>query len=165
MDLYIFKNEQYLLPPNDLEADNERLQEELINERDRNVRALANFKNYRCRIEREGNRIAIEEKKDLLLSLLDIIDDFNKALNSGKSDQQQVMSGLSNIRKKFLLLLEKQGVYPFECVGRPFSHILHDVAEMDINESIEPGTVVEELRRGYLWNNEVLRPAQVRVSG
>ena len=56
MDLYVFKNEQYLLPPNDLEADNLRLQEELINERDRNVRALANFKNYRCRIEREGKQ-------------------------------------------------------------------------------------------------------------
>ncbi|MGA7722044.1 MAG: nucleotide exchange factor GrpE [Ignavibacteriaceae bacterium] len=165
MDLYVFKNEQYLLPPNDLEADNLRLQEELINERDRNVRALANFKNYRCRIEREGNRISIEGKKDLLLSLLDIIDDFDKAIKPVNRNQQSSIKGLANIHKKFLSILEKQGVYPFECVGRPYSRILHSAAEMDINESIEPGTVVEELRRGYFWNNEVLRPAQVKVSG
>jgi molecular chaperone GrpE (heat shock protein) len=55
MEIHMNKNEHNLLPPADLAADIQRLQEELINERDRNLRTLADFKNYRRRIERDGN--------------------------------------------------------------------------------------------------------------
>ena len=60
MDLDKYENEKNLLPPADLVGEIQRLQEELMNERDRNLRALADFKNYRRRIERDGNKIAGE---------------------------------------------------------------------------------------------------------
>jgi len=65
--LDIFENEKNLLPPADLVGEIQRLQEELINERDRNLRTLADFKNYRRRIEREGNKIAEERIKECYL--------------------------------------------------------------------------------------------------
>ena len=54
----------------------------------------------------------------MLLSLLDIIDDFDKAIKPVNRNQQSSIKGLANIHKKFLSILEKQGVYPFECVGQ-----------------------------------------------
>jgi molecular chaperone GrpE len=61
--------------------------------------------------------------------------------------------------------LETHGVFPFKSVGTPFNNNLHEAVTMAKHEGSEPGIVVDELRRGYLWNNELLRAAQVRVAG
>jgi molecular chaperone GrpE len=161
----MIETEQNLLPPANLTAEIEKLQEELIDERDRNLRSLADFKNYRRRIERDGNKIAEESKKGMMLPLLDIIDDIEKALESENDAKLPYVEGLRIIHKKFLALLETYGVIPFECVGMPFDHNLHEAVAMATHEGGEPTTVVDVLRRGYLWNNELLRVAQVRVSG
>jgi molecular chaperone GrpE len=159
------ENERNLLPPADWAAEIQKLQEELLNERDRNLRTLADFKNYRRRIEREGSKIAEESKRGILLPLLDIIDDMEKALQSAKGEEQPFVKGVRIIHKKFLALLKTQGVLPFVSVGTQFNHNLHEAVAMVKHEGSEPETVVDELRRGYLWNNELLRHAQVRVSG
>lgn len=159
------RHEQNLLPPADLAAEIQRLQEKLIDERDRNLRTLADFKNYRRRIEREGNKIAEEGKRGMFLPLLDIIDDMEKALQSANRTEQPFVKGVRIIHQKFLALLETHGVLPFVSVGTPFNHNLHEAVAMAKHEGSEPGTVVDELRRGYLWNNELLRHAQVRVAG
>jgi molecular chaperone GrpE len=69
------------------------------------------------------------------------------------------------IHQKLLTLLERHGVLPFGSVGTPFDHNLHDEVAMAKHKGSKPGTVVDELRRGYLWNNQLLRPAQVWVAG
>jgi molecular chaperone GrpE len=164
MELYIDENEHSLLAPADLAAEIQRLQEELINERDRNLRTLADFKNYRRRIERDGNKIAEERIREMLLALLEIIDDMEKALQNTNDTKKPSVKGARIIHKKFLALLETHGVLPFESVGMPFDHNLHDAVAITKIEESKPGTVVDELRRGYLWKNELLRAAQVRVS-
>ena len=158
------KNEQNLLPPVDLEAEIERLQEELIDERDRNLRTLADFKNYRRRIERDGNKIAEESKKIMMLPLLDIIDDLEKALLSSHDAKKPFVKGVQIIHQKILTLLETYGVLPFKSVGMPFDHNLHEAVAMAKHEGSEPGIIIDELRRGYLMNDELLRTAQVRVA-
>jgi len=72
---------QGLLPPADSGGEIGKLREELHNERDRHMRTLADFDNYRRRIERDGNKIGEEGKRAILLSLLDIVDDMEKALH------------------------------------------------------------------------------------
>ena len=163
MEIEIRENEKNL-PPADLTAEIQVLQEELLEERDRHLRTLADFKNYRRRIERDGNKIAEESKRGMMLSLLEIIDDMEKSLKSAHDAKQPSVKGVSIIHKKFLALLETHGVVPFESAGKPFDHNLHEAVAIAKHESSEPGTVVDELRRGYLWNNELLRVAQVRVS-
>jgi molecular chaperone GrpE len=69
------------------------------------------------------------------------------------------------IYQKLLALLETYRVLPFESVGTPFNHNLHEAIAMAKHKESEQGTVIDELRRGYLWNNELLRTAQVRVAG
>jgi len=161
---HVEEHDLNLLPPADLAGEIERLQEELQNERDRNLRTLADFKNYRRRVERDGNKLAEEGKRAIILPLLDIIDDMEKALHWIRNEQQSSAKGVGIIHQKLLALLEANGVIPFESAGTAFNHGRHDAVAMAEHEECEPGTVVDELRRGYLWNNEVLRPAQVRVA-
>lgn len=165
MEIHIHENEQNLLPPADMAAEIQRLQEELINERDRNLRTLADFKNYRRRVERDGSKVADEGKRGIILPLLDIIDDMEKAMQWASDEEQPFVEGVRNIHQKFLALLETHGVLPFVSAGTPFNHDLHEAVAMVKHEGSEPGIVVDELRRGYLWNNELLRAAQVRVAG
>lgn len=164
MELDIRDMERKLLPPTDVEAKIQKLEEELILERDRNLRTLADFKNYRRRIERDGNKIAEEGKRAMLLPLLDIIDDMEKALQFAEEAEQPSVKGVRIIHKKFLALLEKQGILPFISVGTPFNHELHEAVAMAKHDGSVPGIVLDELRRGYLWNNALLRHAQVRVA-
>jgi molecular chaperone GrpE len=101
----------------------------------------------------------------MILPLLDIIDDMEKALQSANDTKQPFIKGMQIIHQKFLALLETYGILPFESVGMPFDHNLHEAVAMAKHKGSEPGIVVDELRRGYLWNNELFRPAQVQVAG
>ena len=165
MATLVKEHNQNLLPPADLAGEIDKLRDDLRNERDRNLRTLADFKNYRRRVERDGSKLAEEGKRGIILPLLDIIDDMEKAMQWASDSEQPFVQGVRIIHQKFLALLEAQGVLPFESIGTPFNHNLHEAVAVAEHEGSEPGTVVEELRRGYLWNNELLRPAQVRVAG
>jgi molecular chaperone GrpE len=153
-----------LLLPANLPGEIEKLRDDLRNERERNLRTLADFKNYRRRIERDGNKVAEEAQRKIILPLLDIVDDMEKALEWASGEEQPVVKGVQIIHKKLLALLETNGILPFKSADTPFNHELHEAVAMTEHEDCEPGTVVDELRRGYLWNNSLLRPAQVRVA-
>lgn len=165
MEINIKEKELNLLPPADLADEIVRLQDELILERDRNLRTLADFKNYRRRIEREGNKIANDSKREIMLSLLYIADDLEKALQSNNNSEDPLIKGVQNINQKLTALLESNGVFPINSVGAPFDHNFHEAVAMGGNDEMEAGTVIDELRKGYFLNNELLRAAQVRVSG
>jgi molecular chaperone GrpE len=153
-----------LLPPADLAGEIERLQEDLQNERDQHLRTLADFKNYRRRIERDGNKLGEEGKRAIILPLLDIIDDMEKALHWVSNGNQPSAKGVRFIHQKLLALLKAHGVVSFESVGTAFTPDRHEAVALAENEGSEEGIVLDELRRGYLWNNELLRAAQVRVA-
>lgn len=165
MEIPIHENERNMLPPADWSAEIQRLQEELLNERDRTLRALADFNNYRRRVESEGSKLAEEGKRGIILQLLDIVDDLENAMQWASDEEEPFVRGVRIIHKKILALLATHGVIPFASVGIPFNHNLHEAVAMARHEGGEPGIVVAELRRGYLWNNELLRAAQVRVAG
>lgn len=164
MATLVKEHNQNLLPPADLAGEIDKLRDDLRNERERNLRTLADFKNYRRRTERDGNRLAEEAKREIILPLLGIIDDMEKALQWASDEEQPIEQGVRIIHRKCLALLKTHGVLPFESVGTPFNHNLHEAVAMAKHEGSESGTVVDELRRGYLWNNELLRAAQVRIA-
>lgn len=159
------EHEYDLLPAADLEGEIERLQENLREERDRHLRTLADFKNYRRHIQRDGNKLAEDGKREMILPLLGIIDDMEKALQWTADGEHALVKSVQIIHQKLLALLETQGVRPFDSVGELFTPDLHEAVAVAENEEVKPGTVVDDLRRGYLWKNELLRPAQVRVVG
>jgi molecular chaperone GrpE len=141
-----------------------RLQEELRREHDMYLRALADFENYRRRVERDRSTAARSGKRDIMLPLLDVVDGFDRALSHIGDEPSPVTQGLQALHRKLLALLEAQGVTPFQSVGEAFNPELHDAIGSVESDEFESGAVADEAQRGYRWGDDVLRPARVRVA-
>jgi molecular chaperone GrpE len=146
-------------------ADLERLEHELEATRDQLLRALADFDNYRRRIEREAESIGQAGRRDLILGLLEVLDSFDKALAMSSNDSHE-FEGLEAIRRQLLKVLESSGVSSFESLGELFDPEWHEaINAVDAQESgVEPGTIVQEFQKGYSIAGRLLRPARVQVA-
>jgi molecular chaperone GrpE len=145
-------------------AEIERLKEELRREHDLYLRALADYDNYRRRIERERATAARSGKRDLILQLLEVLDGFDRALLHVGNAPASVSEGLQLLQRKLLSVLEAQGVTPLQSLGETFNPELHDAIGTVKSEDVEPGAVADEVQRGYRWGDDLLRPARVRVA-
>ena len=145
-------------------AEVQRLKEELRREHDTLLRALADFDNYRRRIERDRAGAARSGKRDVILSLLEVLDGFDRALNHIDDAPSSVAQGVQAIHRNLLGVLERHGVTRFDSLGEPFDPRFHDAIGTVDSDEVESGTVADELQRGYRWGDEVLRPARVRVA-
>lgn len=141
----------------------ERLKEELHGEHERYLRLLADFDNYRRRSERERSTAARSGKREIILAFLDVLDGYDRALQHMDDAPASIAEGVEALHRKFLGLLQAQGVTPMLALGEVFNPELHDAIGLMESEELEPGTVAEEVQRGYRWGDEVLRPARVRV--
>jgi molecular chaperone GrpE len=153
-----------LLQPADLPGEIEELREQLRQERDRHLHTLADFRNYRRRAEGESTKSAEKGKREIILPLLNIIDDLERSLRWANDEERPLADGVGIIHQKLLALLAKEGVRPFDSTGTLFTPELHEAIAVAERPDVESGTIVEELRRGYLWKKELLRAAQVRVA-
>jgi molecular chaperone GrpE len=104
--------------------------------------------------------------ESLLLALIPTLDDFLRSLKSGKDqkDYDAFYRGVELIYNKFSRTLENEGLVPFESVGKPFDVHYHDALLQIPREDVPPHTVVEEVERGFMLNDRVLRHAKVVVS-
>ena len=140
-----------------------RLQDELAAERERGLRLLAEFDNYRRRTNEERAFAEEDGKREVLLALLDVMDDFDRALLHVGTAPNAVADGLRLIRQRFSDVLLANGVTPFDSEGQPFDPTIHEAMTMIDSDDGESGTVYSEARRGYLMNGKLLRPALVAV--
>jgi molecular chaperone GrpE len=142
----------------------EGLRAELQQERDRYLRTRADFENYRRRVERDREVAARQAKRGLLLALVDLADGFDRALVHIDESPESVAAGLHGMQRRLNSLLETEGVKSFESLGQLFDPTRHEAMATVRDGGGAPGTVVDEAGRGYLWNDELLRPARVRVA-
>jgi molecular chaperone GrpE len=142
----------------------ERLKEELRREHEMYLRALADFDNYRKRVERERATAARNGTREIILSLLSVLDGFDRALEHVGDKPSPVTDGFRAIHRKLRGLLEAQGVTPFKSVGETFNPEMHEAVGSVQSDAHESGEIVDEVQRGYRWGDEVLRPARVRVA-
>jgi molecular chaperone GrpE len=142
----------------------ERLKEEVRREHDMYLRALADHDNYRRRVERERASAARSGKREVILSLLEVIDGFDRALQHISDAPASVVEGVEALQRKLLGVLQAEGVTPLQSIGETFNPALHDAIGTVQSEELEPNTVAEELQRGYRWGDDLLRPARVRVA-
>jgi molecular chaperone GrpE len=147
----------------ELEPEVVRLEEELATERERGLRMLAEFDNYRRRTKQERALAEQNGKREVLLTLLDIMDDFDRALLHVGDASDAVASGLRLIGQRFNDVLQSNGVTPFDSEGQPFDPTVHEAMTAIDSDGEESGTVYTEHRRGYFINGELLRPARVAV--
>ena len=140
-----------------------RLQEDLTTERERRLRLLAEFDNYRRRMKHEAALAEANGKREVLLALLDLKDDVDRALLHIRETADAVADGLRLIQQRFSNLLEANGVTAFESEGEVFDPEIHEAVTMIDGDGEQSGTVYSEHRRGYLMNGKLLRPARVAV--
>ncbi len=136
--------------------------------RDRLLRQTAEFDNFRKRTERERRELLDHAAGDVLLEILPIIDDIERAIGvASASDEPAVIAygeGLELIRQQCLELLAKFNARPVKAVGAQFDPNVHEAVEQVTSDTHEEGEVIEELRRGYLLKDRLLRAAMVRVA-
>lgn len=140
-----------------------RLQEDLTTERERHLRLLAEFDNYRRRTKQERALAEDTGKREVLLALLDVKDDVDRALLHIRETSDAVADGLRLIQQRFNNLLEAHGVTAFESEGQVFDPEIHEAMTMIDSDGEQSGTVYSEHRRGYFMDGKLLRPARVAV--
>jgi len=151
-------------PPGAEGAEQDRLKAELSREHALYLRTLADFDNYRRRIERERAGADHVGKRDLVLPLLEVLDDFDRALEHLGDVPEWASSGFDAIYRRLNSILQAQGIVPYASLGERFDPVRHEAVGLTESQDVEPGIVVTELNRGYCWGDEVLRPARVRVA-
>jgi molecular chaperone GrpE len=134
--------------------------------KDQMLRRAAEFENYKRRVEADSAAIMRSANEALLSALLPVVDDFARSMKAGKDlkDSEAFYSGVELIHGKFLKLLERFGVIPFESLGKQFDVRFHDALLQVPRADVDPHTVIEEVERGYMLNDRVLRHAKVVVS-
>ena len=141
------------------------LQRERDDFRDRWMRKSAEFDNYRKRIERERREQADQAVVDLLQELLLVVDDFDRALTVDAGDGDPAYrKGVELIHGKLHDILRKHGVRPFDALGADFDPNVHQAVVHETSPDHREGEVIGELRKGYMINDRLLRPAMVKVA-
>jgi molecular chaperone GrpE len=131
---------------------------------DRLLRKTAEFDNYRKRVERERREQADQSVADLLLELLLVVDDFDRALTVGGAAGDAYRKGVELIHAKLHDLLRKQGLRPIDALGTDFDPNVHQAVSHEESAEHREGEVIGEMRRGYMRGDRLLRPAMVKVA-
>jgi molecular chaperone GrpE len=141
--------------------------EELRRERDalqdRLLRTAAEFDNYRKRMDRERRDLAEYTAAEVIKDLLPIIDNLERALQASAQDDP-LRKGVELTQKQMLELLRKRGVTPIEALGADFDPNFHQAVIHEESTQHREGEVMEELQRGYVVGDRLLRPAMVKVA-
>jgi len=141
----------------------ERLRQALEEERQRSLRLLADFANFRRRGARDNEAARGDARRAALLPMLPVLDTLERALAAGSMDAD-FYDGVAATRRLFESALREAGAEPVEAVGEPFDPNLHEAVGAVPSDEVEPGIVVREVRRGWRLPDGLLRPAQVLVA-
>lgn len=157
-------------PMAQLQADVNAAKAEVAEWQDRFLRKAAEFENYRKRAEKEKADSISLTKSSVLIEFLPIADACERALRilnearSAPGNLQQYQDGVELLYRQVFDALSRAGVIPIKTEGKQFDPHLHEALSREETPDFEEGTVVKELRRGYLFKDRLLRPAQVIVA-
>jgi molecular chaperone GrpE len=129
-------------------------------------RALADFANYKKRVERDQAEVYQRAAGSIIKRYIDILDDLDLALRKRptEGDGYRWADGIELIYRKLLAILESEGVKPMGAKGQMFDPNFHEAITLEPSDAHESGQIIEVLKEGYLLGEKVLRPAVVRVA-
>ena len=125
-------------------------------------RLQAEFENYKKRVDKEKQEFMKYAHADLILELLPLLDSFEMALRN-TTDKEKFIKGIEMVFAQFYSILEKQGLRPINVLGQKFDPYKHEVLLRQKSDK-EEDAVLEELQKGYMLNNLVLRHSKVKIS-
>jgi molecular chaperone GrpE len=143
-------------PPDEVQA----LKEERDGLYDRLLRKQAEFENYKKRVERERSEFVQFASAELMKELLNALDSFDLALRNAGGD----LRGFELIYKQLQDTMGRFGLKAIEVKGQKFDPNIHQAVSTQPTDDVEENTIVEEMRRGYMLNGRLLRPAMVTVA-
>ena len=132
---------------------------------DRLLRTAAEFDNYRKRIDRERREQADSAATGFLTEILPVVDNLERALQAPSAPEAAgYRAGVELIHRQLVDLLRKRGVTPFEALGTDFDPRIHQAVSQEASDAHRDGEVMEEMQRGYMLGERLLRPAMVKVA-
>ena len=146
-------------------VDNEikKLQEENSDLKDKWQRALADYQNLERRTQVEVSQRVSSKTNDLLLNFINIYEDFVRAENS-LSKEKIDTSGIIAVIKNMENLLSENNIKPIDAVGEIFDPQIHEAVSMIVDETLDEGTITQEVSKGYISGKAILKPSKVIVS-
>lgn len=143
-----------------------KLENEVNEYKDKFIRKMAEFENYKRRKENEITELFKYANEDLIKDLLPVVDDLERSISFAKNNEnvRSVMDGIELIYNKLLKTLENYGLTKIDALNKPFDVNYHEaLLQVDRND-VPPHTVVEEVQKGYLLKDRVIRHSKVLVS-
>lgn len=138
--------------------------EKIADLEDRVKRQMAEFENFRKRTDKEKSQMYDMGAKNVIEKILPVIDNFERGLESvPEGSDKAFVDGMQMIYKQLSGELEKLGVKPIEAVGQPFDPNFHNAVMQTESEEYESGTVAQELQKGYMYHDTLVRPSMVAV--
>ena len=137
-----------------------------INElKDKVMRQMAEFENFRKRSEKEKSAMFETGAKSVIEKILPVVDNFERGLATVPENEKDspFVDGMNKVYKQLITELENLGVKPIEAVGKEFDPNFHNAVMQVENDELEPGTVAQELLKGYMYRDTVVRHSMVAV--
>ena len=150
-------------PPQTPEQRVAALQAERDELKDRMLRIAAEFENWKKRSRKEQLDGEARVRESLLKEMLEVVDNLERA-TSAKLDAEALLKGVNLVLRLFQNKLERHDVRPFETKGQPFDPRLHEAISQVPSTDVPPGSVANELQKGYRIGDKLLRPAMVAVA-
>lgn len=139
--------------------------QEAANNWDKYIRQVAEMDNFRKRQERLREDRVKQYKKDLLEKVVSVMDNLERAINYQDSmNREGLQQGLRMVQWQLNEILRTEGLTPVPTVGQPFDPHIHEAVETVEDTDQPEGMVVEEIQKGYMMGEDMLRPARVKVS-
>ena len=147
------------------EKKKDKLQEQIDELKDKNMRQMAEFENFRKRTEKEKQAMFETGARSVIEKLLPVVDNFERGLGALKEEEKGAFSeGMEMIYKQLMSELEKLEVKPIDAVGKEFDPNLHNAVMHVDDEELGENVVVEELQKGYMYRETVVRHSMVKVA-
>lgn len=140
------------------------LEEKIAELEDKTMRQMAEFENFRKRTEKEKSMMFETGAKSVIEKILPVIDNFERGLAAIEPDNKDSFyEGMCMIHKQMMAELEKIGVTPIEALGKEFDPNFHNAVMQVASEELESGMIAQELQKGYLYRETVVRYSMVAV--
>lgn len=147
------------------EKSEEKAEEKADDGNEKYVRLMAEFQNYKKRVAKEKNDIREYATEKLVMELLPVLDNFERALAaSAEDDPAGYAKGMELIFTQMVTELQKSGLTEVEAEGQDFDPTKHNAVMTEENEELESGKVSKVLQKGYALNDKVIRPSMVAVT-
>jgi molecular chaperone GrpE len=136
------------------------------------IRLAAEFDNFRKRSAKQFAQLTRSANEELILEILDVVDDFQRALESMSSPESEdqivncenVLAGMKLIYEKITNVLQNRGVRPIDALYKPFDPNYHEAVMQSDSEDYEAGTVINVVSPGYMLDDRVIRHSKVVVA-